>query len=53
MQVIKSAIAFTELLSLGFATIDVRSTLSAVGSRLILDVARALHHRRQPAPRGA
>ena len=53
MKTIKSVIAFTELLSLGFATIGVRDTLSAVSGQLIYDISQALRHRRQPVARAA
>ena len=52
MKTIKSVIAFTELLSLGFA-IGVRDTLSAVSGQLIYDISQALRHRRQPVARAA
>jgi hypothetical protein len=53
MNKLKSLIAFTELISLGFSTIGVRDTLLAVFGQLIHDVTQALHHQRQPASRVA
>jgi hypothetical protein len=53
MKTIKSAIAFTELLSLGFATIGIRDTLWAVSGQLIEDISLALRQRRKPAARVA
>jgi hypothetical protein len=53
MQLIRLAIAFTELLSLGFATIGARRTLSAVVGQLVQEIAQALHRRRQAASTAA